>query len=445
MAKILIVDDEKAINDFIKFNLELVGHDCNQVYDGNSGLSEALKSKYDLIILDVMLPYYSGFEIMEYIEGTPVIFVTAKSTPQDKIKGLRLGADDYITKPFNPLEVQARVRSQLRRYTNLGGMEKAKTTLTVGGIELDDEIRKVTMDGEAVSLTPLEDNILKLLMESPGRVYSSAEIYRSVWNEAAYGADSAVDDLNADFLVGQLFQRSLDCFHGTLYVSLDDQVQGLHLAFLHTAEQIVQSDLLHHHGSGILGSLLALFDQFSCHTLVGNGIELVAGSGNFSQTGDLNGNGGTCGLDGTALVVGHDTDTAHGSAGDDDVALVQSTVLHQQSGNRTTGLVQTGLDNRTLCATVGVCLQFLHLSGEDDHFQQFIQTLVDFLHFFGHITAPEGTGMEPIVLVIIARLLGPVLGKPVPGDPQALAVRFLDFSVEFPEPGQNFRFSAHGL
>ena len=108
MAKILIVEDEKAINDLVKFNLELVGHACSQVFDGEAGLTEALKLKYDLIILDVMLPKYSGFEIMEYIEGTPVIFVTAKSTPQDKIKGLRLGADDYITKPFNIVELVER-------------------------------------------------------------------------------------------------------------------------------------------------------------------------------------------------------------------------------------------------------------------------------------------------------------------------------------------------
>lgn len=115
MAKILIVEDEKAINDLVKFNLELVGHECSQVFDGESGLTEALKLKYDLIILDVMLPKYSGFEIMEYIEGTPVIFVTAKSTPADKIKGLRLGADDYITKPFNIVELVERVKAVLRR------------------------------------------------------------------------------------------------------------------------------------------------------------------------------------------------------------------------------------------------------------------------------------------------------------------------------------------
>ena len=115
MAKILIVEDERAINDLVKFNLELVGHECSQVFDGEIGLSEALKMRYDLIVLDVMLPKLSGFEIMEYVESTPVIFVTAKSSPQDKIKGLRLGADDYITKPFNIVELVERVKAVLRR------------------------------------------------------------------------------------------------------------------------------------------------------------------------------------------------------------------------------------------------------------------------------------------------------------------------------------------
>ena len=115
MAKILIVEDEKAINDLVKFNLELVGHDCCQVFDGETGLEEALKLKYDLIILDVMLPKYSGFEIMAYIEETPVIFVTARTSSNDKIKGLRLGADDYITKPFDIVELVERVKAVLRR------------------------------------------------------------------------------------------------------------------------------------------------------------------------------------------------------------------------------------------------------------------------------------------------------------------------------------------
>ena len=193
MAKILIVEDEKAINDLVKFNLELVGHECSQVFDGESGLTEALKLKYDLIILDVMLPKYSGFEIMEYIEGTPVIFVTAKSTPADKIKGLRLGADDYITKPFVPLEVLARVRSHLRRYAKLGSRpEETTDTLTLGSIQLNDRTKTVTVEEEPVNLTPTEYSILYLLMNNPGKVFSTKALYEAIWQETAQGSEGAV-------------------------------------------------------------------------------------------------------------------------------------------------------------------------------------------------------------------------------------------------------------
>ena len=192
MAKILIVEDEKAINDLVKFNLELVGHECCQVFDGEDGLNEALKLKYDLIILDVMLPNYSGFEIIEYIKKTPVIFVTAKSATRDKIKGLRLGADDYITKPFVPVEVLARVRSQLRRYARLGSKPEDPAALTVGSITLNDVTKSVTVDGESVPLTPTEYSILKLLISNPGKVYSTTALYAAVWNEAPMGSERAV-------------------------------------------------------------------------------------------------------------------------------------------------------------------------------------------------------------------------------------------------------------
>ena len=148
-------------------------------------------------------------------------------------------------------------------------------------------------------------------------------------------ADTGMDNLDTDFLVGDLLQRSLHSLGRTLHVSLDDQVQGLHLALLHPGEEVVQSDLLVHQSQGILLSLLTLLNQFTGHTLVGNGIELVAGSRNFGKTRDLNGNGGTGGLDGAALVVGHDTDTAHGSTGDDDIALLQgaASVRSHRAGN----------------------------------------------------------------------------------------------------------------
>ncbi|MBQ2690521.1 MAG: response regulator transcription factor [Clostridia bacterium] len=195
MYNILICDDEKDIRAALKIYLTNEVYNLIEAENGREAVEIAENTELHLAIMDIMMPEMDGLSAMEKIRekfNFPILLLTAKSEDSDKIMGLNMGADDYITKPFNPLEVQARVRSQLRRYTNLGGMEKAKTTLTVGGIELDDEIRKVTVDGEAVSLTPLEYNILKLLMESPGRVYSSAEIYRSVWNEAAYGADSAV-------------------------------------------------------------------------------------------------------------------------------------------------------------------------------------------------------------------------------------------------------------
>ena len=189
MAKILIVDDEKAINDFIKFNLELAGHDCNQVYDGNSGLSEALKSKYDLIILDVMLPYYSGFEIMEYIEGTPVIFVTAKSTPQDKIKGLRLGADDYITKPFDIIELTERVKAVLRRTkSDLNHFE-------FDDIRIEFDSRRVYKNKKEVPLKPREFDLLEVLVNNRNLALSREKLLHLVW-EFDYEGDTRTVDVH---------------------------------------------------------------------------------------------------------------------------------------------------------------------------------------------------------------------------------------------------------
>ncbi len=189
MAKILIIEDEKAINDLVKFNLELVGHECFQVFDGESGLSEALKSKYDLIILDVMLPKYSGFDIMEYIEETPVIFVTAKSTPGDKIKGLRLGADDYITKPFDIIELVERVKAVLRRT-------KADSTyFEFDGIRIEFDNRRVYKDGGEIQLKPREFDLFEVLVNNRNLALSREKLLRLVW-EFDYEGDTRTVDVH---------------------------------------------------------------------------------------------------------------------------------------------------------------------------------------------------------------------------------------------------------
>lgn len=187
VAKILIVEDEKAINDLVKFNLELVGHDCYQVFDGETGLEEALKLKYDLIILDVMLPKYSGFEIMECIEETPVIFVTAKSTPADKIKGLRLGADDYITKPFDIVELVERVKAVLRR-----------TKADLKAFEFDDiriefNNRRVFKSGVEMELKPKEFDLLEALINNRNLALSREKLLRLVWDFDYEGDSRTVD------------------------------------------------------------------------------------------------------------------------------------------------------------------------------------------------------------------------------------------------------------
>lgn len=187
MAKILIVEDEKAINDLVKFNLELVGHECYQVFDGESGLMEALKLEYDLIILDVMLPKYSGFEIMEYIDETPVIFVTARSATQDKIKGLRLGADDYITKPFDIVELLERIKAVLRR-----------TKADVKHFEFDDiriefDNRRVYKAGQEVMLKPREFDLLEVLVNNRNLALSREKLLQLVWGFGFEGDTRTVD------------------------------------------------------------------------------------------------------------------------------------------------------------------------------------------------------------------------------------------------------------
>lgn len=195
MYNILICDDEKDIRSALRAYLASEVYNIIEAENGAQALRAAEEQEIHLALLDIMMPEMDGIEAMAKIRekyNFPILLLTAKSEDTDKIQGLNMGADDYITKPFNPLEVQARVRSQLRRYTNLGGMDKPKTHLVVGGVELDDDTKTVTVDGRPVGLTPMEYNILKMLMESPGRVYSSAQIYSHIWNEEAYGSESAV-------------------------------------------------------------------------------------------------------------------------------------------------------------------------------------------------------------------------------------------------------------
>ena len=164
--------------------------------DGREAVRLAKDLNPDVVIMDIMMPVMNGIEAMSQIRGfsnVPIILLTAKSEDADKVLGLNVGADDYITKPFSPLEVCARVKSQLRRYLSLGaGAKKASVVLTIGGLELDYDARTVTLDGENVSLTKKEFDILKLLMENPNRVFSPKEIYREVWHEDPMGADNTV-------------------------------------------------------------------------------------------------------------------------------------------------------------------------------------------------------------------------------------------------------------
>ena len=184
--KILVVDDEQLLVKGIKFNLENEGYQVLTAYDGAAAVELARRESLDLIILDLMMPQLSGSEacmkIREFSD-VPIIMLTARSEDADKLMGFACGADDYVTKPFNPVELLARVRSQLRRYMTLGGGHTAPSAVTIGGVSLDDNAKTVTVDGDTVNLTPLEYDILRLLMQHPGKVFSPHEIYRRVWHE----------------------------------------------------------------------------------------------------------------------------------------------------------------------------------------------------------------------------------------------------------------------
>lgn len=192
---ILVVDDDREIVGAIAIVLEREGYTVRRAYDGLVAVEQALDPAVRLILIDVMMPKLDGLSALMRIRekrNLPVIVLSAKSEDTDKILGLNTGADDYITKPFNPVEVTARVRSQLRRYMQLGSRAAAPARYVIGGVELDDSSKEVTLDGEPISLTPIEYDILKLLMESPGKVYSPKEIYRQVWKEAPLGSDNTV-------------------------------------------------------------------------------------------------------------------------------------------------------------------------------------------------------------------------------------------------------------
>ena len=193
--KLLYAEDEPAMAEAVEDILTYHHYLVDRVADGAEALDYARTGDYDGIILDIMMPKLDGISTIARLRETsnvPVIMLTAKSEDTDKVLGLNIGADDYITKPFNPLEVLARVRSQLRRYMQLGGSAVPAGALTIGGISLDDGSKDVTVDGEPVSLTPTEYEILKLLMNNPGRVFSPREMYKLIWKDEPYGAESTV-------------------------------------------------------------------------------------------------------------------------------------------------------------------------------------------------------------------------------------------------------------
>ena len=197
MFNVLVCDDERDIVSALQIYLESDGYTVFKAYNGKEAIDILSENEIHLILMDIMMPIMDGITAMVKIReqsNAPVILLTAKSEDTDKILGLNVGADDYITKPFNPVEMLARVRSQIRRYTKLGGNTSVnnENLLTIGGISLNDASKIVTVDGETVSLTPTEYEILKLLMQNKGRVMSQKEIYESVRNELAFGAENTI-------------------------------------------------------------------------------------------------------------------------------------------------------------------------------------------------------------------------------------------------------------
>ena len=192
---ILVCDDDQAIVDAISIYLENEGYKVFKAYNGKEAIQIIEENLIHLIIMDIMMPQMDGITATMKIRkehSIPLIMLSAKSEDYDKILGLNIGADDYITKPFNPLELIARVKSQLRRYTTLGGMETRSHIFQTGGLVIDDESKSITIDGDEVHLTPVQYKILKLLTANIGRVFSIEEIYEKVWNEAAFNPENTV-------------------------------------------------------------------------------------------------------------------------------------------------------------------------------------------------------------------------------------------------------------
>ena len=197
MAKILVCDDDKEIVEAIDIYLTQEGYEVLKAYDGQEALKVLKANDVDLLVIDVMMPRLDGIRATLKIReenNIPIIILSAKSEDADKILGLNVGADDYVTKPFNPLELVARVKSQLRRYTQLGSTVKEDNAAvyTTGGLAINDDLKQVTVDGEPVKLTPIEYNILLLLVRNQGKVFSIEQIYENIWNEDAIGADNTV-------------------------------------------------------------------------------------------------------------------------------------------------------------------------------------------------------------------------------------------------------------
>lgn len=197
MAKILVCDDDKDIVEAIDIYLTQEGYEVQKAYDGDEAIKILKSNEVDLLIMDVMMPRLDGIRATLKIRenmSLPIIILSAKSEDADKILGLNIGADDYITKPFNLLELVARVKSQLRRYTQLGSTARSdnQSEFRTGGLVIRDDLKEVTVDGEKVKLTPIEYNILLLLVKNQGKVFSINQIYENIWNEEAIGADNTV-------------------------------------------------------------------------------------------------------------------------------------------------------------------------------------------------------------------------------------------------------------
>ena len=195
MQHILVCDDEADIVAALKIYLESDGYCVHTAENGQQALELARTELVQLALLDIMMPGMDGIMTMARLRefsNIPVILLTAKSEDSDKILGLSVGADDYITKPFNPVEVLARVKSQLRRFLQLGAAVQTPSAITVGGIQLDHDAKRVTLDGQEIALTPKEYDILYFLMKNPGKVFTPGEIYQAVWNEAPLGIDNTL-------------------------------------------------------------------------------------------------------------------------------------------------------------------------------------------------------------------------------------------------------------